>query len=67
MLTFIYSLLISGNLMSRKRLISGSGVLSVLGTSVGPTTVSTTNNASKTLLWGATGEQKWTPALTTGT
>lgn len=22
--------------------------------------------ANKTLLWGATGEQEWTPALTTG-
>jgi hypothetical protein len=24
------------------------------------------NNKSLTLLWGATGEQEWTPALTTG-
>ena len=33
--------------------------------------ISTSNNppptkANKTLLWGATGEQEWTPALTTG-
>ncbi|XP_076389057.1 GATOR complex protein Iml1 isoform X7 [Megachile rotundata] len=28
--------------------------------------VSSTGNKSLTLLWGATGEQEWTPALTTG-
>lgn len=50
--------------MSRKRMISTSGALSVLGTVLGPP--STTNNASLALLWGATGEQEWTPALTTG-
>ncbi|CAG4908874.1 unnamed protein product [Colias eurytheme] len=56
---------VDGNIMSsRKRLISTSGALSVLGTIVG--TPSTTNNASLALLWGATGEQEWTPALTTG-
>lgn len=49
--------------MSRKRMISASGALSVLGTVVG---TPTTNNASLALLWGATGEQEWTPALTTG-
>lgn len=27
---------------------------------------SSTGNKSLTLLWGATGEQEWTPALTTG-
>lgn len=27
---------------------------------------STIANKSLTLLWGATGEQEWTPALTTG-
>ncbi|XP_045491857.1 GATOR complex protein Iml1 isoform X1 [Colias croceus] len=55
---------VDGNIMSsRKRLISTSGALSVLGTIVG--TPSTTNNASLALLWGATGEQEWTPALTT--
>jgi len=27
---------------------------------------STMANKSLTLLWGATGEQEWTPALTTG-
>lgn len=26
----------------------------------------TTSTPSKTLLWGATGEQDWTPQLTTG-
>lgn len=28
--------------------------------------MSSTGNKSLTLLWGATGEQEWTPALTTG-
>lgn len=28
--------------------------------------ISSTGNKSLTLLWGATGEQEWTPALTTG-
>lgn len=90
----------TGNIMSsRKRMISASGALSVLGTATsvlgtGPSgmssgssglgtgssgistvstgmgtpssTPSTTNNASLALLWGATGEQEWTPALTTG-
>lgn len=70
---------------SRKRMISASGALGVLGASVLSasgtgigagvlgasgtgisTTPSTTNNASLALLWGATGEQEWTPALTTG-
>ncbi|XP_072943926.1 GATOR complex protein Iml1 isoform X2 [Epargyreus clarus] len=55
---------VDGNMMSRKRMISASGALSVLGTALGP--ASTTNNASLALLWGATGEQEWTPALTTG-
>lgn len=50
--------------MGRKRMISTSGALSVLGAALGPP--STTNNASLALLWGATGEQEWTPALTTG-
>ncbi|XP_045519612.1 GATOR complex protein Iml1 isoform X2 [Pieris brassicae] len=53
---------VDGNMTSRKRMISASGVLSVLGTVVG---TPTTNNASLALLWGATGEQEWTPALTT--
>ncbi|KPJ01766.1 DEP domain-containing protein 5 [Papilio xuthus] len=72
---------VDGNIMSsRKRMISASGALGVLGTSVLSasgmgtgasgmaitTTPSTTNNASLALLWGATGEQEWTPALTTG-
>lgn len=51
--------------MSRKRVISASGALSILGTGM-ISTPSTTNNASLALLWGATGEQEWTPALTTG-
>ncbi|XP_021209153.2 GATOR complex protein DEPDC5 isoform X2 [Bombyx mandarina] len=55
---------VDGNIMSRKRMISASGTLAVLGVSGG--TPSTTNNASLALLWGATGEQEWTPALTTG-
>ncbi|KAG6450039.1 hypothetical protein O3G_MSEX006362 [Manduca sexta] len=54
---------VDGNVMSRKRMISASGALSVLGVTGTP---STTNNASLALLWGATGEQEWTPALTTG-
>lgn len=29
-------------------------------------TLTTTSTPSKTLLWGATGEQDWTPQLTTG-
>ncbi|XP_030024753.1 GATOR complex protein Iml1 isoform X7 [Manduca sexta] len=53
---------VDGNVMSRKRMISASGALSVLGVTGTP---STTNNASLALLWGATGEQEWTPALTT--
>lgn len=53
-------------MMSRKRVISASGALSVLGAALAAPTVSTTNNASLALLWGATGEQEWTPALTTG-
>lgn len=59
---------ITGNMMSRKRVISASGALGVLGTALAttPTAASTTNNASLALLWGATGEQEWTPALTTG-
>ncbi|XP_041977635.1 GATOR complex protein Iml1 isoform X2 [Aricia agestis] len=60
---------VDGNVMSgRKRMISASGALAVLGTSLGTSlgTPSTTNNASLALLWGATGEQEWTPALTTG-
>ncbi|XP_013146136.1 PREDICTED: DEP domain-containing protein 5 isoform X6 [Papilio polytes] len=76
---------VDGNIMSsRKRMISASGALGVLGASVLSasgtgigagvlgaggtgisTTPSTTNNASLALLWGATGEQEWTPALTT--
>ncbi|KAL0841920.1 hypothetical protein ABMA28_014152 [Loxostege sticticalis] len=55
---------VDGNVMGRKRMISTSGALSVLGAALGPP--STTNNASLALLWGATGEQEWTPALTTG-
>ncbi|XP_053623506.1 GATOR complex protein Iml1 isoform X2 [Plodia interpunctella] len=55
---------VDGNVMGRKRMISTSGALSVLGTVL--STPSTTNNASLALLWGATGEQEWTPALTTG-
>ncbi|KOB71213.1 DEP domain-containing protein 5 [Operophtera brumata] len=51
----------NGNIPSRKRMISTSGALSSI---LGPP--STTNNASLALLWGATGEQEWTPALTTG-
>lgn len=31
-----------------------------------PFSASATTTPSKTLLWGATGEQEWTPALTTG-
>jgi hypothetical protein len=31
-----------------------------------PFASSATTTPSKTLLWGATGEQEWTPALTTG-
>lgn len=31
-----------------------------------PFSTSVTTTPSKTLLWGATGEQEWTPALTTG-
>ncbi|KAL0893743.1 hypothetical protein ABMA27_013885 [Loxostege sticticalis] len=54
---------VDGNVMGRKRMISTSGALSVLGAALGPP--STTNNASLALLWGATGEQEWTPALTT--
>ncbi|XP_050666491.1 GATOR complex protein Iml1 isoform X3 [Leptidea sinapis] len=61
---------VDGNMMSRKRMISASGALSVLGTLGGTVSgtgaPSTTNNASLALLWGATGEQEWTPALTTG-
>ncbi|KAG7307168.1 hypothetical protein JYU34_007319 [Plutella xylostella] len=57
---------VDGNMMSRKRVISASGALSVLGAALAAPTVSTTNNASLALLWGATGEQEWTPALTTG-
>ncbi|KAH9637753.1 hypothetical protein HF086_009421 [Spodoptera exigua] len=53
-----------GNVIGRKRMISASGTLAVLGVVSG--TPSTTNNASLALLWGATGEQEWTPALTTG-
>lgn len=45
-------------------MISTSGALSILGATL--STPSTTNNASLALLWGATGEQEWTPALTTG-
>lgn len=48
---------------NRKRMISASGALNILGTALGPPS---TNNASLALLWGATGEQEWTPALTTG-
>ncbi|KAL4714117.1 hypothetical protein ACJJTC_008471 [Scirpophaga incertulas] len=55
---------VDGNVMSRKRMISTSGALNNLNTSLN--TPSTTNNASLALLWGATGEQEWTPALTTG-
>ncbi|KAJ2952641.1 hypothetical protein O0L34_g6972 [Tuta absoluta] len=56
---------VDGNTISnRKRMISASGALSVLGVTLGPP--ATTNNASLALLWGATGEQEWTPALTTG-
>lgn len=55
---------VDGNMMSRKRVLSTSGALSVMTAAV--STVSTTNNASLALLWGATGEQEWTPALTTG-
>ncbi|XP_032513466.1 GATOR complex protein Iml1 isoform X2 [Danaus plexippus] len=54
---------VDGNIIGRKRMISTSGGLGVLGTLGTP---STTNNASLALLWGATGEQEWTPALTTG-
>lgn len=50
--------------MSRKRMISASGALGIVGAAL--STPSTTNNASLALLWGATGEQEWTPALTTG-
>ncbi|CAH0720683.1 unnamed protein product, partial [Brenthis ino] len=46
---------VDGNIMSRKRMVSVSGALPAA-----------TNNASLALLWGATGEQEWTPALTTG-
>lgn len=49
--------------MGRKRMISTSGAMSILGTVLGPPS---TNNATLALLWGATGEQEWTPALTTG-
>ncbi|XP_050344899.1 GATOR complex protein Iml1 isoform X3 [Nymphalis io] len=55
---------VDGNVMGRKRMISASGALSIIGTAL--STPSTTNNASLALLWGATGEQEWTPALTTG-
>ncbi|XP_034840644.1 GATOR complex protein Iml1 isoform X4 [Maniola hyperantus] len=55
---------VDGNIMSRKRMISASGTLSVVGAAL--SVPSTTNNASLALLWGATGEQEWTPALTTG-
>ncbi|XP_022819867.1 GATOR complex protein DEPDC5 isoform X5 [Spodoptera litura] len=54
---------VDGNVIGRKRMISASGTLAVLG--VVSSTPSTTNNASLALLWGATGEQEWTPALTT--
>lgn len=56
---------VDGNMISqsRKRMISASGALNILGTVLGPPS---TNNASLALLWGATGEQEWTPALTTG-
>lgn len=39
-------------------MISTSGAISILST------VNNPNNLA--LLWGATGEQEWTPALTTG-
>ncbi|XP_049866618.1 GATOR complex protein Iml1 isoform X2 [Pectinophora gossypiella] len=56
---------VDGNTISnRKRMISASGAISILGAALVPP--STTNNASLALLWGATGEQEWTPALTTG-
>ncbi|CAG9783619.1 unnamed protein product [Diatraea saccharalis] len=55
---------VDGNIMSRKRMISTSGALTTLSTTLNSS--STTNNASLALLWGATGEQEWTPALTTG-
>lgn len=55
---------VDGNVIGRKRMISTSGTLGALG--VSSNTPSTTNNASLALLWGATGEQEWTPALTTG-
>ncbi|CAH2990811.1 unnamed protein product [Chilo suppressalis] len=55
---------VDGNVIGRKRMISTSGALGALNTTLN--TPSTTNNASLALLWGATGEQEWTPALTTG-
>ncbi|XP_052750556.1 GATOR complex protein Iml1 isoform X6 [Galleria mellonella] len=54
---------VDGNVMGRKRMISTSGAMAILGATLGP--LSATNNASLALLWGATGEQEWTPALTT--
>ncbi|XP_026329344.1 GATOR complex protein DEPDC5 isoform X2 [Hyposmocoma kahamanoa] len=54
---------VDGNIPSRKRMISASGALSILGATLGPTPINNANNLA--LLWGATGEQEWTPALTT--
>lgn len=45
-------------------MISASGALNILGAALGPTPINNANNLA--LLWGATGEQEWTPALTTG-
>ncbi|XP_076285697.1 GATOR complex protein Iml1 isoform X7 [Lasioglossum baleicum] len=40
--------------------------LSLSSNDKGGNPISSTGNKSLTLLWGATGEQEWTPALTTG-
>lgn len=40
--------------------------LSLSSTDKSGNPISSTGNKSLTLLWGATGEQEWTPALTTG-
>lgn len=42
----------------------GTGI--VAGSTSGSTSINNTVVPTKTFLWGATGEQEWTPAITTG-